>query len=74
MKTRRRDVPDDLVAVLTTTVTPETWEDVGGPGGVEEYNGLLVVSQTNENHEKVEKLLNVMYSASGLEGKVKVSR
>ena len=55
-------------------MTPDSWDEVGGPANAKEYKGMLVVLQTSENHEKVEKLLNLMYSASDLEGKVKVSR
>ena len=39
-----------------------------------EYKGMLVVLQTPDCHAKVEKLLNLMYSAANLESKVKVSR
>ncbi len=44
------------------------------PANAREYKGMLVVLQTSENHEKVEKLLNLMYSAATLDAKVKVSR
>ena len=70
----RRELTDNLVGVVMATVSPDSWDEVGGPGNAQEYKGMLVVLQTNENHEKVEKLLNLMYSAAGLEAKVKVSR
>ena len=71
---RKRDRPDDLVSVVMAAVSPETWDEVGGPANAKEYKGMLVVLQTSENHEKVEKLLNLMYSAANLDAKVKVSR
>ena len=51
-----------------------TVDTTGGPANAREYKGMLVVLQTSENHEKVEKLLNLMYSAANLDAKVKVSR
>ena len=71
---QQRDLPGDLVGVIMSTVTPDSWDDVGGPGNAKEYKGMLAVLQTSENHEKVEKLLNLMHSAANLETKVKVSR
>lgn len=65
---------DNLVQVVTSTVDPDSWDDVGGPGNAVEYKGMLVVLQTSDCHGKVEKLLNLMYSAGNLEAKVKVSR
>ncbi|MBC7854236.1 MAG: hypothetical protein IAF94_12445 [Pirellulaceae bacterium] len=65
---------DDLVGVIIAAVTPDSWDEVGGPANAREYKGMLVVLQTSENHEKVEKLLNLMYSAANLDAKVKVSR
>lgn len=72
---RRKPVlPNDLVGVVQGTVDPDSWEEVGGPGSAREYKGMLVVAQTSETHGKLERLLNLMYSAADLEGKVKVSR
>jgi len=71
---RRPMMQDNLVQVVTSSVDPDSWDDVGGPGNAIEYKGMLVVLQTSECHSKVEKLLNLMYSAAGLEAKVKVSR
>ncbi|MGI8982102.1 MAG: permease prefix domain 1-containing protein [Pirellulaceae bacterium] len=70
----KRDLPNDLVGVVNGTVSPDSWDEVGGPASAKEYKGMLVVLQTGENHEKVEKLLNLMYSAANLDAKVKVSR
>lgn len=71
---RSPELPDNLVRVVTLAVDPESWDEVGGPGNATEYKGMLVVLQTSECHTKVEKLLNLMYSAGSLETKVRVSR
>jgi len=71
---RKPVLPDNLVQVVTSSVDPDSWDDVGGPGNAIEYKGMLVVLQTSDCHAKVEKLLNLMYSAAGLEAKIKVSR
>ncbi len=71
---RRPMMQDNLVQVVTSSVDPDSWDDIGGPGNAIEYKGMLVVLQTSDCHAKVEKLLNLMYSAAGLDAKVKVSR
>lgn len=64
----------DLIKVMTTTVAPDSWDEVGGPGSIYDFKGLVTVSQTQDVHEQVEKLLNLLHQAGGLEEKVKVSR
>ena len=65
---------DDLIDVITASVMPDSWDEVGGPGSISDFKGLVTVSQTQDVHEQVENLLNMLHKASGLEEKVKVSR
>jgi hypothetical protein len=48
-----------LVELITTTVAPDTWEGVGGPGSIEPFptNLSLVVDQTEEVHAQIVDLL-----------------
>jgi len=64
----------DLMNVISTTVIPDSWDNVGGPGSISDFKGLVTVNQTQEVHAQVEKLLNLLHKAGGLEEKVKVSR
>ncbi|MFN0020169.1 MAG: hypothetical protein ACKVP0_18060 [Pirellulaceae bacterium] len=64
----------DLMKTITVTVVPDSWDEVGGPGSLADFKGLLTISQTQEVHEQIEKLLNMLHQAGGLEEKVKVSR
>ena len=50
---------ESLIDILSGTVKPTSWEDVGGPGTIRENPiGLsLVISQTQEAHEDIETLL-----------------
>ena len=64
----------DLMHLITTTVAPDTWDEVGGPGSLADFKGLVTVSTTQDVHDQVEKLLNMLHKAGGLEEKVKVSR
>src|SRR6185436_406116 len=64
----------DLIETITTTVMPDSWDDVGGPGSAADFKGLVTISQTQEVHEQIESLLNMLHKAGGLEEKVKVSR
>ena len=50
---------DTLIELITTTVDPDTWEELGGSGTLSGFptNLSLVVSQTQEVHEKIADLL-----------------
>ncbi len=48
---------DMLIGMLVRTVSPETWENVGGIGGISYYRGQLVVAQTGQVHEEIVALL-----------------
>lgn len=72
-KERELSDAENLIHLITTTVEPDTWDEVGGPGTIAEYKGLLVVSQTWEVHEKVERLLNMLHTAADVKAqRVKV--
>lgn len=49
----------DLIELLGSTIQPESWRDVGGGGDREVVNRgrVLVVSQSLENHRRIEDLL-----------------
>jgi hypothetical protein len=46
--------------LVTNTIEPQTWEDVGGPGVVYEHGSALVISQTRAVHEKVAELFDAL--------------
>lgn len=55
------------IDLIQSTVAPDTWDAVGGPGSIRpvEVDGaaLLVVSQTCEVHDEVERLLRRLHAA-----------
>lgn len=55
--------PDALVEVITATVKPTTWDEVGGPGSVtaDRPRMALVFSQTQEVHDEVAQLLCMLH-------------
>lgn len=61
---------DTLIDTITTTVEPDSWDDVGGPGTIAEYPGAgaLVISQTAEIHEQVEKILAALRRVKQIQG------
>jgi hypothetical protein len=61
---------DTLIEMITTTVEPDSWDEVGGPGTIAEYPGAgaLVISQTNEIHEHVEKVLAALRRVKQIQG------
>jgi hypothetical protein len=56
---------DTLINLITSTLSPESWEDVGGAGAIEEFPGgrSLVISATREVHRQVHGLLGALRSA-----------
>ena len=48
-----------MIELLTTTVEPDSWEDVGGPGSIMEMDNAksLVISQTRDIHKKIAGVL-----------------
>jgi hypothetical protein len=59
-----------LVDLLTNAVEPKSWTDNGGCGTVSVFfagnRALLVVSQTEEVHEKIESMLERLRKVAGL--------
>ena len=50
---------DSLIELITVTIAPDTWEDVGGPGTIAPFakNRSLVIRQSEEVHEEIIELL-----------------
>jgi general secretion pathway protein D len=65
---------DTLINLITSTIAPETWEDVGGAGAIEEYplNLSLVVSQTQDVHEQLADLLDQLRRLQDLQVTIEV--
>jgi hypothetical protein len=56
-----------LMDIVEDSVNPDSWAAVGGPGSISEYNGLIIVTQTNDVHTKVEHVFDMLRQAAGLE-------
>jgi len=54
---------DTLIETITSTLDSDSWEENGGEGTIEPFNGSLVVSQTWQSHRKVERTLNALRAA-----------
>jgi hypothetical protein len=61
---------DSLIELITTTIEPQTWDEVGGPGSISgfEIASSLVISQTDDIHRAVEPLLVKLRHVRGLQG------
>ena len=57
---------EQLLHIITTAVNPDSWQEMGGPGTIGEYNGLVVVSQSARTHSKIEKVLDMLREAADL--------
>jgi general secretion pathway protein D len=65
---------DSLIELITTTIQPTTWDEVGGPGSIKEFetNLSLVVSQTQEVHEQIVDLLEQLRRMQDLQVTIEV--
>lgn len=63
---------ESLIEVITSTIAPQTWDEVGGPGSIEAYENDrlmgLVVAQTQPIHDQIIRLLDAMRRASDARG------
>ena len=65
---------DALIDLITSTIRPTSWEDVGGPGSIKpfETNLSIVVSQTQEVHEEIVDLLEQLRRLQDLQVTIEV--
>jgi general secretion pathway protein D len=65
---------DSLIDLITTTISPQSWDDVGGPGSIEGFqtNLSLVVSQTQDVHEQIADLLEQLRRLQDLQVTIEV--
>ncbi|HZN66137.1 MAG TPA: hypothetical protein VFB66_12655 [Tepidisphaeraceae bacterium] len=54
----RQEMIDEIIRLVTETVSPDSWRDAGGSvGAVRELQGQLIVTQTPENQRQLVNLL-----------------
>jgi len=65
---------DSLIELITSTIQPTTWDEVGGPGSIREFatNLSLVISQTQEVHEQIVDLLEQLRKLQDLQVTIEV--
>jgi general secretion pathway protein D len=65
---------DTLIDLITTTVKPQTWDEVGGPGSISRFpnNLSLVISQTQDVHEEIVDLLEQLRRNQDLQVTIEV--
>lgn len=65
---------DSLIELIENTVSPESWEAVGGPGTMSPFqqNLSLVISQTQEVHEQIQDLLDQLRRLQDLQITIEV--
>ncbi len=65
---------DTLIELIVTTIAPQSWEEVGGPGRIQRFphNLSLVISQTQERHEEIADLLTQLRRLQDLQVTIEV--
>jgi type II secretory pathway component GspD/PulD (secretin) len=63
-----------LIRLITNTIAPQSWSDVGGPGTIEYYplGMALVINQVPDVQEQVQELLDALRRLQDLEVSVEV--
>ncbi len=65
---------DPLIELITSTIEPDSWQDVGGPGSISGFdtNLSLVVSQRQDIHERIADLLEQLRRLQDLQVTIEV--
>ncbi len=65
---------EPLIDLITTTIKPQTWDEVGGPGSISQFsnNLSLVISQTEEVHQAIADLLEQLRRNQDLQVTIEV--
>ncbi len=65
---------DTLIELITSTIAPDTWDEVGGAGAIEPFPTTLslVISQTQEVHEQITDLLDQLRRLQDLQVTIEV--
>jgi len=65
---------ETLIELITTTISPNSWDEVGGAGAIEPFpiNLSLVISQTQEVHEQIADLLDQLRRLQDLQVTIEV--
>ncbi len=50
----------ELISLITSTVGPESWDAIGGPGRIDAFQASLVIAQTQPRHEEIADLLGTL--------------
>jgi hypothetical protein len=51
---------DTLIDCVTSTIAPNTWSEVGGPGTITVSKGMFAIANTLEVHSEVAQLLEAL--------------
>ena len=65
---------ESLIELITATIEPTSWDEVGGPGSIAPFdtNLSLVISQTQEVHEQIVDLLEQLRRMQDLQVTIEV--
>jgi hypothetical protein len=61
---------DSIIDMITSTVEPDSWQDVGGPGSITgfENSRSLVISNRRDLHQRIAALIVTLRRSKGLQG------
>lgn len=61
---------DPIIDMITSTVEPDSWQDVGGPGSITGFDNSrsLVISTRRDIHQRIAPIIVTLRRAKGLQG------
>lgn len=61
---------DPIIDMITATVEPDSWQDVGGPGSITGFDNSrsLVISTRRDIHQRIAPIIVTLRRAKGLQG------
>ncbi|MBX7074989.1 MAG: hypothetical protein K1X71_17745 [Pirellulales bacterium] len=66
-----REDHESLISIVVNTIAPDSWGDAGGQGAVEYFRGVLVVTQTETIHDKLDNLLKQLLAPAAVTAREK---
>lgn len=60
----RQEVVDTIIRLIEDCISPDSWKDNGGNAFLREFGGVLIVTQTGNNHRQLATLLDSLLAAA----------
>ena len=67
LEDQQEELLEELVELMQQTIAPDSWISAGGNASVNDFNGTLIVTQTDENHRRIDELFRQLREAQSVQ-------